>query len=97
MTAPARGAVVVTASGTVKIKGAKKAIKLTTKTVTVRAGQTLTLKLKPKGTKKAVKAALKTIKTAVKKGKKVTATITLKIVDAAGHTRKVTRTVKLRK
>ena len=97
VTAPAKGAVVVTASGNVKIKGAKKAIKLTTKTVTVRAGQTLTLKLKPKGTKKAVKAALKTIKAAVKKGKKVTATITLKIVDAAGHTRNATRTVKLTK
>lgn len=97
VTAPAKGAVVVTASGTVKIKGARKAIKLTTKTVTVRAGQTLTLKLKPKGTTKAVKAALKTIKAAVRKGKKVTATINLKIVDAAGHTRRATRTVKLRK
>jgi hypothetical protein len=97
VTAPAKGAVVVTAGGTVKIKGAKKAIKLITKTVTVHAGQTLTLKLTPKGTKKAVKAALKTIKTAIKRGKKVTATITLKIVDAAGHTRNATRTVKLTK
>jgi hypothetical protein len=97
VTAPAKGAVVVTAGGTVKIKGARKAIKLTTKTMTVRAGQTLTLKLTPKGTKKAVKAALKAIKTAIKRGKKVTATIALRIVDAAGHTRNATRTVKLTK
>ena len=97
VTAPASGAVLVTASGSVKIKGVKKAIKLTTTTVRVAAGHSLTLKLKPKGSKKAVKAAFKKIKAAVKKGKRVTATITLKIVDAAGNTRTVKRTVKLTK
>ena len=97
VTAPAKGAVVVTASGSVKIKGVKKAIKLTTTTVRVAAGQSLTLKLKPKGSKKAAAAAFKKIKAAVKKGKQVTATITLKIVDAAGNKRTVKRTVKLKK
>lgn len=95
VTAPAKGAVVVTATGTVKIKGVKKAIQLTSATVRIAAGRTLTLKLKPKGTKKAAKAAFKKIKAAVRKGKKVTATITVKIVDAAGNTRRFKRTVKL--
>jgi uncharacterized protein GlcG (DUF336 family) len=35
------------------------------------------------------------IRAAVRKGRKVTATITLKIVDAAGNTRGVTRIVTL--
>lgn len=61
------------------------------------AGQTLTLKLKPKGTRRAGKAAFKKIKTAVGRGRKVTATITVEIVDAAGHARIVKRTVRLTK
>ena len=97
VTASNRGAVVVTASGVVKIKGIKKAIQLASRTVRLAAGQTLSLKLKPKGTKKTAKAALKRIKLAVAKGKKVTATITLKIVDANGNKRTVKRTVKLTK
>ena len=97
VTAPAEGAVVATANGTVKIKGVKKAIKLTSATATIAAGQSATLKLKPKGARKAVKAAFKKIKKAARKGKKVTATITVKIVDAAGNTRTVKRTVKLTK
>ena len=95
--APARAAVVVTASGTVRIRGVKKAIKLTSRTVRVAAGRTLTLKLKPKGSKKVAKAAFKKIRAAVKRGKKVTATITLTIVDAAGNKRRVKRIVKLTK
>ena len=97
LTAPAKGRVVATATGTVKIQGVRKAIRLTTVTQTVAAGQTLTLKLKPKGTRRAVKAAFKKIKTAVRRGRKVTATITVKIVDAAGHARTVKRTVRLTK
>lgn len=80
-----------------KIAGVRKAIKLKTSTTNVPAGKALTLKLKPKGNKKAATAAFKKIKAAVKKGKKVTATITLKIVDAAGNRRTVKRTVKLTK
>jgi len=97
VTAPAKGGVTVTASGTVKIKGVKKAIKLAGKTVKLAAGKSLMLKLKPAGSKKVAGAALKRIKTAVRKGKKVTATITLKIVDRAGNKRTVKRTVKLTK
>jgi hypothetical protein len=97
LTAPYDGPVVATASGTVKIKGVKKVVELTGTTATIGAGQSATLKLKPKGTKKAVKAAFKQIKTATTKGTTVTATITVKMVDAAGNTREVTRTVKLTK
>ena len=97
VTAPAKGPVLVTATGSVKIAGVRKAIKLTTTTTKIPAGKTLTLKLKPKGNKKAATAAFRKIKTAVKKGKKVTATIRLKIIDAAGNTRTVKRTVKLTK
>lgn len=93
--APAKASIVVTATGSVKIKGVKKTIKLTSTTVKVAAGQSLTLKLKPKGSRKAVAAAVKRIRTAVRSGKKVTATITLKIVDAAGRKRTVRRIVRL--
>jgi hypothetical protein len=97
VTAPAGGRVVATASGTVRIQGVRKAIKLTSATVRIAAGHSLTLKLKPKGSSKVAKAAVKLIKDAVEKGKRVTATITVKIVGASGHTRHVTRTVKLTK
>ena len=97
VTAPATGAITVTASGTVKVAGVKRTIRLTTTTTKVAAGKTLTLKLKPAGTRKVAGAAFKRIRAAVKKGTKVTATITLKIVDAAGHRRTVKRTVKLKR
>jgi hypothetical protein len=97
VTAPAEGPVVATASGTVKIKGVKKAVKLTSATATVVAGQSATLELKPKGAKKASNAAFMKIKKATKNGVEVSATITVTIVDAAGNTRDVTRTVKLTK
>ena len=97
VTAPAKAAVVVTASGTVRIRGVKRAIRLTSRTVKVAAGRTLTLKLKAKGSRKVARAAFKKIRAAVKKGKKVTATIKLTIVDAAGNKRSVKRIVKLTK
>jgi hypothetical protein len=95
VTAPTSGRVVATASGTVRIKGVNKAVRLTSATATVLAGQSVTLALKPKGAKKAAKAAFLKIKNATRNGVEVTATITVKLVDAAGNTRKVTRTVKL--
>ena len=82
------GRVVATASGTVKIKGVLKTIKLTRATATIAAGRSATLKLRPQGGRKAYDR----IRTAVRKGTKVTATITVKIVDVAGHTRTVKRT-----
>ena len=97
MSAPGEGRVVAIASGTVKIKGAGKAIRLTSATATIAAGRSAMLKLRPRGAKKAAKAAFKKINTAVKKGKKVTASITVKLVDAAGNERAVKRTVKLMK
>jgi hypothetical protein len=97
VTAPASGRVVATASGTVKIQGVKKTIKLTTTTTTVEAGQSATLNLTPQGNKKTVRAALKKIKSALAKGKKATATITIKTVNEAGQTGVVKRMVQLTK
>jgi Ice-binding-like/Bacterial Ig-like domain len=95
VTAPAAGGVVAAARGTVKIRGVKKAIKLTATTAAVAAGQSRTLKLELKGAKRAAKAALLTIRTAVAAHKNVVATILVKIVDRAGNTREFKRTVKL--
>ena len=95
VTAPAGSRVVATANGTVRIKGVKKAIKLTTVTAAVAAGRSAMLKLTPKGTRTAARAALAKIKHAVKTGNQVTASITIKIVDAAGNARVVGRTVEL--
>ena len=90
--APAGGRITATARGTVKIKGIKKALKLTTATAKVASGRsaTLTLRLKPK-------SAFRRIRTAVRRRAKVTATITVRIVDAAGNARIVKRTVRLTK
>ena len=97
VTAPAGSRVVATATGTVKIQRVKKTIKLAPAIVTLDAGQSGMLNLKPKGSKKAVKAAFKAIRTALAKGKKVTAALTIEIVDDAGNTRVVKRTVELTK
>lgn len=77
------------------IKGVMRAVKLTSATARVLAGGSVTLELKPKGARKAATAALLKIKQATKKGTQVTATITVRLLDAAGNTREVTRTVKL--
>ena len=95
VTAPPSGRVIATASGSVKIKGVKTAIKLKRVTRTVAAGRSATLKLKPKGAKTVSAAAFNRIKRAVRQGKRVTATISVKLVDANGHARTVKRTVKL--
>jgi hypothetical protein len=97
VTAPAKGRVVATATGLVRIQGVAKAIRLTSPKMTIGAGRSATLKLKPKGTKSVARAAFKRIKKAVMAGKKVTATITIRVVDTAGHVRVVKRTVKLTK
>jgi hypothetical protein len=97
VTAPAGSGVVATASGTVKIQGVKKKIKLATTTVTLQASQSGQLNLKPKGNKAAVRAAFRQINAALAKGKKVTAALTIEIVDDAGNTRVVKRTVELTK
>ena len=95
LTAPADGAVVATARGTLRIEGARKAVRLTGATATVPAGQSTTLTLRATGTKKAARAAFQRIRSATRKGAEVTATITVRLLDAAGNTREVTRMVKL--
>jgi hypothetical protein len=97
VTAPAEGPVVATARGTVRITGANKTIGLTRATVTIPAGHSATLQLRPKGATRAAKAAFTKIKRATRTGVQVTATITVRIVDADGNTREVARTVKLTK
>jgi hypothetical protein len=97
VTAPAGSGVVATARGLVKIQGVRKTIKLAPAVVTLAAAQSGDLNLKPKGSKTAVKAALKVIRAALAKGKKVTAVITVNLVDDAGNTRTVKRTVVLTK
>jgi hypothetical protein len=97
VTAPAGGTVVATANGRVRIKGVRKAIRLTRATASIAAAQSVTLKLRPKGTSTTRKALLRRIRKATNDGKKVTAAITVTIVDAAGNTRVVKRTVRLRR
>jgi hypothetical protein len=97
VTAHAEGLVVATATGTVKIRGLARAIKLTRASRTVAAGRSATPTLRPKGARRAARSAFLKIKAATAKGTRVTATITIKLVDAAGHTREVRRTVKLTK
>jgi hypothetical protein len=65
--APAAGSLVATANGRVKIKGVQKAIKLTSATATVAAGQRATLKLKLKGAKKPARAPFKKVNEAAKR------------------------------
>ncbi len=97
VTAPSGSGVVATASGKVKIQGVKKTIKLATTVVKLSAGQSGQLNMKPTGNKAAVKAAFKKIKTALAAGKRVTAALTIEMVDDAGNTRVVQRTVQLTK
>jgi hypothetical protein len=95
VTAPAAGRVVATLRGTVRIKGVKRSIVLTTTTAKIAAGRSATPSLRIKGTKKAAAAAYRRIRAAARKGTAVTATVTVRVVDAAGHVRTVTRTVRL--
>lgn len=97
VTAPAGGRVRATASAVVRIKGVRKAIRLTTASATVAAGRSATLKVRPAGSRTAAAAAFRRIKSATTKGRAVSATITIKLVDAAGNRRIVRRTVKLTK
>jgi hypothetical protein len=95
VTAPAAGGVRVTATGTIRLAGVKATIKLTSASTALAAGHSITLKLKPRGTRTAAKAAVARIRAALRAKKRATATITVKIVDAAGHVRQLGRTVTL--
>ena len=95
VTAPAGTSLTVTAHGRVRIAGVAKTIMLTTRTRVLAAGRSGTLKIAPVGTARAARATCARIRAAIAHGKKVTATITLTLVDAAGHTRVVRRLVEL--
>jgi hypothetical protein len=95
VTAPVGGRVVVKASGTVKIAGVRRAIILTRAIAALPAGRGTTLRLVAAGTRKAARAAFVRLEAAVRTGKTVTATVTIRIVGAAGDTRVVRRTVTL--
>ena len=95
VTAPATGGVVASANGTVRIKGVRQPIRLTRAGAAVATRGSTTLSLRPMGTKTVAKAAFAKIKAAVAASETVTATIVVKIVDAAGNTREFRRTVKL--
>ncbi len=97
VTAPAGSGVEAAARGTVKIQGVKKKIKLAAAIVTLQAGQSGQLNLKPKGNKARVRAAFKQINAALANGRRVVAAITITMVDDAGSTSVVKRTVKLTK
>jgi hypothetical protein len=79
----------------VKIKGVRTAVKLTRATATILAGRSATLKLAPAGTRRVAAAAFRKISAATRRGRVVTATITIRISDAADNRRVVRRTVKL--
>jgi hypothetical protein len=95
VTAAVVGRVVVKASGTVKIAGVTRALMLTSTITALPAGRSATVKLVAAGTRKVARAAFVRLKAAVRTGKTVTATVTIRIVGAAGNTRVVTRTVTL--
>ena len=78
-----------------KIKGVKKAIKLKRVTRTVAAGRSATLRLKPKGAKAASAAAFNRIKRAVRQGKRVTATLFVRVREPGGRPGTVRRVIRL--
>jgi hypothetical protein len=95
VTAPGNGAVVVAATGTVRIPGARTAIRLTRVVARLAAGRTVTLVIRPTGTKQAAAAKCRTISRTARKHRRVTATITVTLSDAFGHTRVVRRSMRL--
>jgi hypothetical protein len=95
VTAPAGGPVVATAAGTVRIKGVKRPIMLASVSSPIAAGRSTTLKLRASGSRSTARAALARVRAAIRTGTKVTATITVTIVDAQGNRRVVRRAVEL--
>ena len=95
VTAPAGTSLTVTARGKVKIAGVAKTIKLTTRTRMLAAGRSATLTIAPAGTPRAARVALTRFGRRSGTASSVSATITLTLVDTAGHTRTVRRRVEL--
>jgi hypothetical protein len=95
--APVGGSVAAIANGLVRIKGVKKPIRLSTAASGVAAGASTILRLWPRGSKRTARAAFTAIRAAVRRGARVTATITVRLTDPAGNARVVRRTVELRR
>ena len=95
VTARADGELVVTTSGSVRISGVSHPIALTTTTGSLAAGHSATYVITTRGTSRAARATVARLEAAIRAGRKVTATVTLELVDAAGRTRIVTRLVML--
>jgi hypothetical protein len=95
--AAAAGRLVVTVRGSVRIAGQRRAVRLTTATSRIAAGRSAAATVRPKGTKAVAAAAFRRIRTAVRRGRAVTATLTVRVVDAAGNVRTVKRTVRLQR
>jgi hypothetical protein len=95
VTAPIGGSVLAGANGIVRIKGARKTIKLTHAGAAIAAGRTATLRIAVKGNAALARAAVRRIKAAIANGTDVTTAITVTIADAAGAIRTIVRTVKL--
>ena len=97
VTAPVTGRILFVASGNVKIKGVTKTIRLTRASTRIAAGKSAKIRIKLKGSTKTARAAFRKIKRAVRRGKVVTAKITIRVTDDAGDSRLVTRRVRLTK
>jgi hypothetical protein len=95
VTAPLGGSVLASAAGIVRIKGARTTIRLTHTGEAVSAGRTVSLRIALDGNAAHARAALTRIKAALARGTDVTATIMVRIEDAAGTIRTTVRTVKL--
>jgi hypothetical protein len=94
VSAPA-GRVVATTTGTVRIAGSRRPIRLTSARATIAAGAGATLRSRPSGSPRAASAARARIVRAARSGRRVTATITTRLVDAAGRVRITRRVVTL--
>jgi hypothetical protein len=97
VTAPAVGNVFGVAGGDVKIKGLMRSIRLTRAATRIAAGQSARLRITPRGNARTARAAFRKIRSAVGRGKIVTARITIKVADDGGNTRTVARRVRLTK
>ena len=78
-------------SGKAAVKGSKKPIRLQGQSKSIAAGGTASLTLKPKGKNK------RKLAKALKKGKKVSASVIVRVVGEAGDSRSFRRVVKLKK
>jgi hypothetical protein len=95
VTTPLAGGVRARADGVVRIRGSGKAIVLARASRVVAAASRAVLTLVLKGSPAQARAALARVRAALARGASVTATITVRVTDAAGMTRPTVRVVKL--